>query len=161
MHTLLVQGRDPAAGKVKFLELGRWRGTLTQEDLPHQYIQLSDYLDFVGVELRSTFILKVNWEQVQSRNTVGPWKAGKFMHLTIIPYSANIYALSNSPVNSQVNSWLYQDCLENPNELVLYRSAEDGGLGMLNVKIRAMAFLIRTFLETALNPTFRHSLLID
>ena len=33
--------RDPAAGKVKFLALGRWRGVLTQEDIPHQYIQLS------------------------------------------------------------------------------------------------------------------------
>ena len=29
--------RDPAAGKVKFLALARWRGTLTQEDIPHQY----------------------------------------------------------------------------------------------------------------------------
>ena len=47
--------RDPAAGKVKFLALGRWRGTLTQEDLPHQYVLLSDHLDFVGVELRATF----------------------------------------------------------------------------------------------------------
>ena len=37
--------RDPAAGKVKFLAMGRWRSTLTQEDLPHQYIQLSDHLD--------------------------------------------------------------------------------------------------------------------
>ena len=57
-----------------------------------------------------------------------------------------------------MKAWLYQDCLEKPNELVLYRSAEDGGLGLLNVKVRAMALLIRTFLETALNPTFRHSL---
>ena len=50
--------RDPTAGKVKFLALGRWRGTLTQEDLPHQYVLLSDHLDFVGVELRATFILR-------------------------------------------------------------------------------------------------------
>ena len=33
--------RDPAAGKVKFLALGRWKGTLSQEDLPFQYIKLS------------------------------------------------------------------------------------------------------------------------
>ena len=90
--------RDPSVGKVKFLALGRWRGTLTQEDLPHQYILLSDHLDFVGVELRPTFIQtrKVNGDQLQSRikNTVGPWKAGRFMPLTLRPYSANTYALS-------------------------------------------------------------------
>ena len=78
--------RDPAAGKVKFLALGRWRGTLTQEDIP-QFIKLYDHLDFVGVELRATFsqTRKANGEQLQSRvaNTVGPWKAGKFMPLTL------------------------------------------------------------------------------
>ena len=30
--------RNPDSGKVKFLALGRWRGTITQEDLPHQYM---------------------------------------------------------------------------------------------------------------------------
>ena len=68
--------RDPEAGKVKFLALGRWRGVLSQDDLPHQYIQLSDHLDFVGVELRATFTTtrKVNGDMLQSRvkNTVGP-----------------------------------------------------------------------------------------
>ena len=61
-------------------------------------------------------------------------------------------------INSQVKSWLYQDCLEKPSELVLYRKPEEGGLGLFNVKIRALALLIRTFLETSANPTFRHSL---
>ena len=66
--------RDPSAGKVKFLPLGRWKGSLSQEDLPHQYVQLSDHLDFVGVELRATFqqTRKVNGDQLQDRvkNTV-------------------------------------------------------------------------------------------
>ena len=169
--------RDPTAGKVKFLALGRWRGTLTQEDLPHQYIQLSEHLDFVGVELRATFIQtrKANGDQLQTKvkNTVGPWKAGKFMPLTIRPFSANNYALAKvwfkcstmnlrlqdiTAINSQVKSWLYQDCLEKPNELVLYRRPENGGLGLFNVKVRAQALLIRTFLETSVNPNFRHSL---
>ena len=169
--------RDPAAGKVKFLALGRWRGTLTQEDLPHQYIQLSNHLDFVGVELRATFTQtrKANGDQLQNKvkNTVGPWKAGRFMPLTLRPYTANTYALSKvwfkcsslnlrvqdiSTINSQVKSWLYQDCLEKPSELVLHRKTEDGGLGLYNVKIRALALLIRTFLETSINPTFKHSL---
>ena len=170
--------RDPSAGKVKFLPLGRWKGSLTQEDLPHQYVQLSDHLDFVGVELRSTFqqTRKANGDQLQNRvkNTVGPWKAGRFMPLILRPYSANTFALSKvwfkcSSVNlrnqdidsitSQVKSWLYQDCLEKPSELVLYRHSRLGGLGLFNVKIRALALLVRSFLETACNPKFRHSLL--
>jgi hypothetical protein len=95
---------------------------------------------------------KLNGEQLQTRvkNNIGPWKSGRFMPLTIRPYSANTYALSKvwfkcsclnlraqdiSFINSQVKSWLHQDCLEKPGELVLYRSAEDGGLGLLNVKV--------------------------
>ena len=80
--------RDPNSGKVKFLALGRWRGTLTQEDLPHQYVRLSDHLDFVGVELRATFSAtrKANGDIFQERikNTVGPWKAGRFMPLSLV-----------------------------------------------------------------------------
>ena len=129
------------------------------------------------MELRSTFIQtrKVNGEQLQSKikNTIGPWKAGRFMPITLRPFSANTYAMSKvwfkcssinlraqdiSIINSQVKSWLYQDCLEKPGELVLYRHSEDGGLGLLNVKVRALALLIRSFLETAINPSFRHSL---
>ena len=49
-----VLHRDPASGKVKFLPLGRWKGTLTKEDLPVNYIALSDHLDMIGVELRAT-----------------------------------------------------------------------------------------------------------
>ena len=49
--------REPTAGKVKFLPLGRWKGSLQQEDLPNQcqFIVVSDHLDFVGVELRVTY----------------------------------------------------------------------------------------------------------
>ena len=59
-------------------------------------------------------------------------------------------------INSLTKSWLYQDMLLKPS--VLYRSTVDGGLGLLNVKVRATALLIRTFLETAVNPNFIHSL---
>ena len=33
--------RDPALGKCKFLKLGRWRGTLSQEDIPLRYLVLA------------------------------------------------------------------------------------------------------------------------
>ena len=104
---------------------------------------------------------------------MGPWKAGRFMPLSQRAFSANCYALSKvwfkcSVVNlrvqdqlsitSQIKSWLYQDMLIKPSELVLYRGTELGGLGLINVNIRSMALLVRSFLETSINPNFRHSL---
>ena len=46
--------RDPTSGKCKFLPLGRWKGTLMQEDIPCPYMVLSDHLDMLGVELKAT-----------------------------------------------------------------------------------------------------------
>ena len=50
-----VLHRDPTSGKVKLLPLGRWKGTLQQEDLPLKYVALSDHLDMVGVQLKATY----------------------------------------------------------------------------------------------------------
>ena len=169
--------RDPSTDKVKFLPLGRWRGVLAQEDIPYQYIRLSEHLDFVGVELKATFTQtrKANGDLLQTRikNRVGSWKAGRFMPLTQRAFSANCYALSkvwfkcnvinlrvqdHGAITSQIKSWMYQDLLIKPSELVLFRSTSVGGLGLINVRIRALAILIRTFLETSVNPKFRHSL---
>ena len=94
------------------------------------------------------------------RNKIGPWKSGKFIAITNCPHSLNYYALSkiwficNSInlrgedikfINSQAKQWLYKDLLESPSELVLYRQIGDGSLGLINVKYRAMALLIRFF----------------
>ena len=169
--------RDPASGKCKFLPLGRWRGTLSQEDIPFPYMVLSDHLDMVGVDLRATATQtrKANGDILQSRikNTIGPWQAGKFMPLTERPWSLNSYALSKlwykcncidlramdiTAINSKVKAWLYADQFEKPEELVLYRPALLGGLGLHHVQLKAQAMLIRSFLETATNPNFLHSL---
>ena len=84
------------------------------------------------------------------------------MPLILRPLSANTYALSKvwfkcssinlraqdiDTITSQVKSWLYQDCLEKPSELVLYSYV--GGLGLFHVKVRSLALLIRSFMETA------------
>ena len=172
--------RDPASQKCKFLPLGRWRRTLQQEDLPPscQYLILSDHLDMVGVQLRATWTQtrKCNGDVVQQRvsDTINPWRAGKFMPLSMRPWSINCYVLSKvwfrcgsvdlrvtdlSAISSSVKSWLYADLLEKPSEAVMCRPASHGGLGVTSVKYKAQAILIRTFLETAAIPKFRHSLL--
>ena len=42
--------------------------------------------------------------------------------------------------------------------MVLHRPVNMGGFGLHNVRIKALASLIRTFLETAVNPKFQHNL---
>jgi hypothetical protein len=172
--------RDPLNQKCKFFPLGRWRRTLQQEDLPLscQYMILSDHLDMVGVQLRATWTQtrKCNGDIVQQRvsNTINSWRAGKFMPLTMRPWSVNSYVLSKvwfrcgtvdlrvsdiTAINSSVKSCLYADVFEKPSETIICRPASFGGLGVTSVKFKAMAILIKTFLETAAIPKFRHSLL--
>ena len=55
-------------------------------------------------------------------------------------------------ISSRVKSWLFQDQLEKPQEMIIHRPIHMGGLGVHNVKCKALASLIRTFLETAANP---------
>ena len=169
--------RDPSSGKCKFLPLGRWRGTLKQDDIPFPYMVLSDHLDMVGVELKATYTQtrKANGDILQTRikNTIGPWQAGKFMPVSQRPWSINSYALSkvwykcNSVdlrvadinfITSKVKAWLMADQLEKPEEMVLYRPSSYGGLGLHHVKLKAEAMLIRSFLETAANPKYIHNL---
>ena len=171
--------RDPASQKCKFLPLGKWRQKLKQVDLPDvcQYFVLSDHLDMVGVQLKSTWTQtrKANGDIIQERvsNTINPWRAGKFMALTMRPWSLNNFALSKvwfrsgsvdlregdiSAISKSVKSWLYADLYEKPSEAVMCRPPHFGGLGVNSVRYKAKAILIRTFLETAVNPKFRHSL---
>ena len=175
-----VLHRDPTSNKCKFLPLGKWRKTLQQEDLPVncQYLILADHLDMVGVELRATWTQtrKANGDILQERvsKTINPWRAGKFMPLSMRPSSVNSFVLSKvwfrcgsvdlrvadiNAINSSVKSWLYGDMFEKPPEMVMCRPTSNGGLGVHSVKFRAQALLIRTFMETAAHPQFTHSLL--
>ena len=56
-------------------------------------------------------------------------------------------------IASSVKSWLFQDMLEKPQEMITY-AVELGGLGMHNVEVRAMAMLIHTFLVHAICHRF-------
>ena len=166
--------RDPTSGKVKFLPLGRWRGTLSREDLPVNYIVLSEHLDMVGVKLQASYIhtRKTNCDelQVREKNVIGPWTGGKFMPLSLRSSSINCYCLSkmwlrcssinlrdcdHTKITAKIKSWLFQDQLEKPEEFLLYRKRTSGGLGLVNVEVKALALLIRSFLETAIFETFQ------
>ena len=63
-----------------------------------------------------------------------------------------------SKITSSAKSWMYADMILKPEEMILVRPPTFGGLGMLDIKMKALAGLIRTFLETACIKGFRHSL---
>ena len=169
--------RNPSSKKCKFLPLARWKGTLQQEDIPCAYMTISDHLDMLGVELRASWTQtrKANGDMVQARveNTIKQWKSGKFMMLNMRGWSINQFCLSKvwfkthsvdmrvldiTKITSLIKSWLYADLLLKPEEIIMYRPSSIGGLGIHNVKLKALAGLIRTFLETAGNPLFSQSL---
>jgi hypothetical protein len=73
-------------------------------------------------------------------------------------HSVDLRAMDISKVTSYAKSWLYADMLIKPEEMLMVRPALSGGLGVHHVGMKALAGLIRTFLETACNPLFRHSM---
>ena len=133
--------RDPTSNKVKFLRLGRWRGTLQKEDLPPacQYIAFSDFLDMLGLQLFASYrrTTKHNGESVKSKimDKSISWIT-KFMPLTQRPFSINCYLLPKAwfrchilplrrgdidNMKKVLNRFLYSDQLEKPNDVVKYR----------------------------------------
>ena len=115
---------------------------------------------------------KVNCDELQSKvkNVIGCWRGGKFMALTDRPHSLNSFCLSKvwfrcssirfsdfQKITSTIKTWLYADQLEKPQDHVLARQRQQGGLGILHVQCKALSLLIRSFLETALLPNFLHS----
>ena len=150
--------RDPSSNKCKFLPLGRWKGSLEQEDIPLPNLKITDHLDYLGCKLYANYsaarsengdILKL-----KIRDQLNSWKSGKFMSMTLRPWSLNTYCLpklwyrtaclnlrvgDSTAIASYVKGWLYQDTLIKPQEMVMYRETAAGGLGVHNVKCKAMA----------------------
>ena len=169
--------RDPVKGKCKVLLLGRWRGTVEQTDIGFPHLKITESLAFVGVHLQATWqkTRKENNDELQTRvkSTINSWKSGKFMPLVCRPFSVNSYALSRvwfrthsvdlrvadiNQITSSCKSYIFQDMLEKPSELVLFRKVDDGGLGLHSVKCKALASLITTFIQTAASSRFQQSL---
>ena len=139
---------------------------------------LSDHLDMVGVTLKASWVQssKANGDALQSKvkNTVNPWKAGKFLPITQRGWSLNAHALAKvwfraksvdlrvcdlKSITSTCKSWLYQDMLIKPEEMLLHRPSHYGGLGLHHVKQKALAGFISTFIQTAANPKYQSNLL--
>ena len=57
--------------------------------------------------------------------------------------------------------WLYTDLFFKPEELVLFRKIKDGGLGLTSCKHKALAFLVKTFLDLAANPAYIDTIFLN
>ena len=73
-------------------------------------------------------------------------------------HTVNLREGDVAKITSSIKSFLYQDQFEKPEEHVMYRPVSYGGLGVMNVKYRALASLIKSFLEQAGHPQFLPSL---
>ena len=95
------------------------------------------------------------------------------MPLVSRPFSVNTYCLSKvwfrtgsvdlrvgdiKTITSKIKSYIYQDLFQKPSEVLLYRTVEEGGLGLHHVESKALAHLIVTFLQTASGHRFQRSL---
>ena len=95
--------------------------------------------------------------------TINRWKTGKFMSLLLRPWPVNTYVLSRvwfkcgsidlrvggiNLINNSIKSCLYADLLVKPIELDMCRPSSYGGLNVMNVNFKALATLIRCFLES-------------
>ena len=56
-----------------------------------------------------------------------------------------------------MKKWLYLDQLIKPEEAVLFRSTEEGGLGLVSLRNNSKACFLRTFIEMSVNPVYKHS----
>ena len=165
--------RSPTSDKCTFLALSQWQGKLRQEDIPMTYLKLSQHLDFLGCLLYADYARtrRENGDILSEKITtqMNSWKSGKFLPLTSRPWSINQYSLSklwyrtacidlrvgdSRKISTSVKSWLSQDLLLKPSEVLCYRQTSDGGLGLLCLQVRAQAHLIHNFLQQAVNPRF-------
>ena len=57
-------------------------------------------------------------------------------------------------LQSAIKGWVTQELLKKPKEVLLYRSTEEGGLGLVNVQARAIANLTRSFIQSVHSSSF-------
>ena len=93
------------------------------------------------------------------------------MLLTTRPWVTNIYLMSQinyrscalnlrqqdiQKIQAATKSWVTQGYLLKPNEVLLYRNPEEGGLGVVHTAARCKANLIKTFISQG-DPRSQHS----
>ena len=172
----LHRSAEPTNQKCAVVPLGRWAGW-TPADCPLDYMKVVDHINLLGVKLARTTSKTRELagsdlvSSVQSK--LNHFRAGRHSPLVLKPHLANVYLLSKISHKSAavhlyktdvqklqfaIKSWTTQELLKKPKELLLYRSKEDGGLGLVNVQARAIANLTRAFLQSVLSSSYSRAI---
>ena len=123
-------------------------------------------INFLGVKLTANTSVsrRLNGEELVEKvqRRINIYKASRHIPLICKPHIANTFLLSTisykaavldlrqqdiQKLGSIIKSWITQHLLRKPNEVMLYRSKEFGGLQLVNVKARTMANLLKTFID--------------
>ena len=130
--------KNTDAGKIKLLPLGKWRYNIKQEDIPYNFIKISEYIDCVGVMLYANYneTRKVNGEAlVEVRIMVNHWRSGKYIELLDRAASVNSNILGKlwyraasvsirqsdfKSTTKLVKQFIYQDLQIRPSDQALY-----------------------------------------
>ena len=166
--------RDPATKKCQLLALGRW-GLWKQRNSPLDYMLVVQELNILGVKMTRSALSSrnANGDDLvkRVRDTINGFKAGRFLPLVSKPWVANCYIMSKisyrssaynlrqgdlNKIQSATKSWVTQGLLLKPAELLLYRSPEEGGLGLVQASARCQANLIKSFVSQG-HPRSAHS----
>jgi hypothetical protein len=177
--------RSADSGKCKLLPVGSWVNNVSQEDIPFDFICLTDTIICVGVRLCSNYFLSrtKNNDLVTEKINIltNIWRSGRHMGLVDRAHALNSKILakiwhqaSSLPIRNQdtdnitriVKGWLLADCYNKKiSDIIVYNSPEKGGLGLFHVKSRCESFFIRNFLQTAGNRKYkgsvRHKILLQ
>merc|ERR1711963_979979 len=63
--------------------------------------------------------------------------------------------------HGSIKKWISQGLVQRPNEVLLFRPPEQGGLGLINVYARATANLVKNFVEMGLRESKSASLYMN
>ena len=169
--------RSVTKGKCRLLPVGSWRESLTQSDIPFDFVKISDTLNLLGVSLCATYRLtrKRNAEIIVDKveKISNLWRAGRFMPLIDRAHAVNSNLLSKiwfrcgsiplrgndiKLINKSIKNFIFQDYFNRKiSHLIIFRPIEEGGLGLFHTKSRSESYLIKTFLETAVHKSFKWS----
>ena len=157
--------RDPTTKKCQILTLGRW-AVWKQEDSPLNFMSIVDQLCFLGVKLcrSSAKTRAVNGDDLTKRvkAAVAVYKHGRHSPLICRPYTINTFVMSKISYRSSIinlrsqdinniqsvcKQWINKQLLVKPQECLLFREEDQGGLGLIHTESRCLANLTRTFIQ--------------
>ena len=92
------------------------------------------------------------------------WKGGRFYDFLLRPHNVNTYLFSNiwyvasvidlqlghlDDIQKKGNQYIYSDCFLKPQSVANYLKRKDLGLGLVHVRSKALALLIKNILSEA------------